>query len=1602
MTQGVKAAEAARVHLEQAREIATGRLAEVGANGFAAFLEEYYRNALPDDVLARTPEALVAAALGHWRFIQVREAGHPRIRVFNPRLETDGWHSSHTVIETVCDDMPFLLDSILAEMSRAGRAVHLVLHPIIAIRRDGAGACTGLGGEGARPESLVHVEVDEESSAEGRAALETALRRILADVQVAVADWRAMLDKVHAICGELDATTAGDPAERAEARAFLEWLADDHFTLLGYRYYARRADGTMGAVEGLGLMRDPDRHVLALGLAGEGAQSGDAVHHFHNLPGLVLATKGNVRSTVHRRVHLDFIGIKQLDAGGAVVGEHRLVGLFTSTAYATPVRKVPLLRAKANAVLARAGFRPQSHDGKALAAALEAYPRDELFQIEEEQLFAFATEMVRLGERPRTRLLLRRDPFGRFVSALVFVPRDRFDTSLRIRIEAILVRAYGVHVSARTTEIGAGDLARLHLIIKATPGEKTDVDDDAVEAEIKAATRNWSDELAQLLVDRFGEDEGIARHRRWGAGFAQAYRDAFVPALAVGDVDRLENVGRGLSPHVVRRLEDPDQVIRIKLYTQGQPIVLSDILPLLEHLGLKVLEETSYEVVPHNPDGRTGPPVHIHEFRVADSGRQAINLGEAGGRIAESLEYLWAGALEDDSLNRLVLHAGLDWRALTLLRALARYLRQVGIPYSQDYMATTLGNHPGIVRDLVALFAARLDPAFPGDRGPAEEALLLVINAALDKVASLDEDRILRRFLNLIQATLRTNFYQRDEAGSARPALSLKLDSRAVTDLPAPRPAVEVFVYSPRVEAIHLRGGKVARGGIRWSDRREDFRTEILGLLKAQMVKNAVIVPTGAKGGFFPKNLPAEGGREAIQAEAIACYQTFIRALLDITDNLGPDGAVIPPRQVTRRDGDDPYLVVAADKGTATFSDIANAISIDYGFWLGDAFASGGSAGYDHKAMGITARGAWIAVERHFLELGKVIARDSFTCVGVGDMSGDVFGNGMLLSRTVKLVAAFNHMHIFLDPDPDPERSFAERQRLFNLPRSTWADYDATLISAGGGIYPRSLKAIPLTPEVRALTGLQDDKVSPSDLIRALLQAPVDLLWLGGIGTYVKGAAESNAEVGDRANDVLRINGSEVRARIVGEGANLGFTQRARIDYARAGGRINTDAIDNSAGVDCSDHEVNIKILLNAICAEGDLTTKQRDVLLAEMTEEVADLVLRDNYMQTQAISVIQARGSAALDAEGRLMRLLEREGRLDRAVEVLPDQAGMDALAQAKQGLTRPELAVLLAYGKTSLNEALLEGDAPDDAFFESDLARYFPKPLRKRFPQAIARHRLRREIISTQIANSIVNWVGPTFVSRIQEATGFDASTIARAYVTTRGVFDLRPFWTAVGDLDGKVPAALQYRLLLDSVELVRRATMWFLHNVAQPMDVAQTLALYAPAVQELRDGLPNLLPEPAAEALEARAYALTKEGVTARTARMAASFGPLQAAADVVLAAQQAQRPLADVAHVFYGLGGALRLNTLREAALAMQPADHWERLALTAVVDDLFAQQRALTVSALQRNGGLDGWLDANAAAIARAVQIVDEIQGSGGLSLAKLGFASRHIRGQLGP
>ena len=1582
-----------------------------------AFVTAYYTGTSPDDLAERKADDLYGAAAAHLNLARRRTPGEPKIRVYNPQIEQHGWQSTHTIVEIVTDDMPFLVDSVRMVLNGRGYTSHLVVHPVMRFRRGEGGRIDALlsvddEGEGSIVEAVIHIEADRQTEQEVLDAVAAEVLSALDDVRATVEDWRGMREQLRRSIADLQSSPPPvDREELEETCAFLEWIENNHFTFLGFAAYRIERTGSRERFvaepgTGLGLLRD------------EGGRAREA---FSNLPPprrqrdpqepeLLVLSRADIRSTVHRPSHLDYIGIRQFDTDGKVLGVRRFLGLYTSAAYNRVPRDIPLLRRQAADVLSRAGYPRNSHAAKALQNIVDTFPRELLFQIRAEELFETSLGILHLQERQRLRLFVHPDRFGRFYSCIVFVPRERFTTQSRLVIQGILEETFGGTDTEFTVRLSESVLARLYFVIRVDAKRAPSYDIEELERRLRAVSRTWSDDLHDALLESFGEEHGTRLFQRYGDAFRADYREAYSARIAVLDVEKIERIEEGsIEMSLYRPLEAGEGRLRFKLFQLGRrPVSLSDALPMLENMGLKVEDEHPSKIK------RAGAPrVWLHDFGMLHGEGPDFDPDRIDETFREAFARIWSGEVENDGFNRLVLRAGIGWREIVILRAFCKYLRQAGITFSEAYMQDALAANPGIAAMLVELFHVRLDPDRPReardakgaamDQLDAELEVMVRIEAALDDVANLDEDRILRSYIGVIRATLRTNYFQRGPDGSPKPYVSFKLDPHKIPELPEPRPMYEISVYSPRVEGVHLRGGAVARGGIRWSDRREDFRTEVLGLAKAQQVKNAVIVPVGSKGGFVPKKLPVDAGREAVQAEGIACYRIFIRGLLDVTDNL-VGGEVVVPSRVVRHDGDDPYLVVAADKGTATFSDIANALAQEYGFWLGDAFASGGSQGYDHKGMGITARGGWESVKRHFRELGIDCQSTDFTVIGIGDMGGDVFGNGMLLSRHIRLVGAFNHMHVFIDPSPDPESTFAERERLFALPRSTWDDFDRSVLSAGGGIYPRSAKSIALSPEAREALSIDSKSLTPNELIAAMLKVPVDLLWNGGIGTYVKSRSESHADAGDRANDIVRVNGEELRCRIVGEGGNLGLTQLGRIEFAAKGGRVNTDAIDNSGGVDCSDHEVNIKVLLNEVVSGGDMTEKQRNRLLEAMTGEVADLVLRNNYLQTQALSVAVSQAESLLEVHSRLIRRLERDGELDREIEFLP---GVEEIAErlaAQGGLFAPELSVLIAYVKIRLFQRLLASTLPDEPFVVNELRTYFPSALRERYSGLMSGHRLAREIVGTVVANEMVNRCGITYAFRLGEETGADDADIARAYLVAREVYGVRGTWEAIEALDNAVGTDVQISMHLETRKLVERGARWLLRNRPRPLDIARDIGHFAGGVTALRRQLRDLVADSSRTAIDAAMAGLVERGVPEDPALEVASANDLLAALDVVEVAASAAISVEEAASVYFALGEKLDLHWLRDQIAALPRDNRWQALSRAALRDDLYAQLSGLTLDSLRLDAGettpadrVDAWLERNRIPVARCRQILGDLASAGRTDFTMLSVAMGEIR-----
>jgi glutamate dehydrogenase len=1573
-----------------------------------SYLDAYYQRVATEDLAL--PSRLAAVAESHARLALSRPQGRALVQVREPGdAHLDPVTPSSLVVDIAVDDMPYLVDSVTTRLNRHRAEIGLIIHPLLRVRRDVAGTLRGVleaCADDAVPaakdemiESWIHVELTLAKDRVTGEQLEADMRHVLDDVRVAVEDQPRMEAMAEGLADDLDSEPSSDAAEYGQ---LLRWLADGHFTFLGYREYdlVRTAEGTgLRAVPGTGL--GILRHARQ-GRASLRKMSSQVAARAQDPSERLVLAKANSRSTVYRANYLDYVSVKKLGPDGTVTGEFRFLGLYSHAAHTAPIEGIPVLRRKLDHVMAEAGLSPDSHDGKQLIEILEDYPREELFEISADELTPIALGVLRLSERKQTRLFLRRDRYGRYMSCLVYLPRDRYTTKVRLRAQDILREAlHGASLDYSAT-IGDSALARLHVVVWGERGHPVpQVDAAALERRLAAAVRSWDEDVAAEAIRRLGEERTRTVLDLFSTTIPENYKADVSAEHAVDDLTMMLELRESGQEFAVHLVEHPERWTLV-VYRSGSPITLSDVLPQLQHLGLEVVDEHPYEFAGSSSAGS----FWIYEFGLRPPAAAMPGVRET---FEEALSALWNGQTEDDGFNALVLTAGLSWREVTLLRACAKYLRQGGVRFSEDYVQRVLRSNGAITRLLVRLFESRFDPARQSGAAERCEAITEEIRGQLDEVVSLDHDRILRTYLALIDATLRTNHYRADSPGGCDGprCLVLKLDPRSLPGLTEPRPRFEIYVYSPRLEAVHLRFGRVARGGLRWSDRLEDFRTEVLGLVKAQEVKNAVIVPSGAKGGFVCKRLPDSADREAYQAEVLACYKTFIGAMLDVTDNIEAD-TVVPPPDVVRCDGDDPYLVVAADKGTATFSDTANEIAARYGYWLGDAFASGGSEGYDHKKMGITARGAWESVKIHFASLGMNPATDDFTATGVGDMSGDVFGNGMLLSEHIKLVGAFDHRHVFIDPDPHPGTSFAERSRMFALPRSSWADYDPELISPGGGVWPRSAKSVPVSPQARTALGLDAGVValSPDELISAILAAPVDLLWNGGIGTYVKASNETHADVGDRSNDAVRIDATRLRARVVGEGGNLGLTQAARIEYSLGGGLVNTDFIDNSAGVDTSDHEVNIKILLADAIRDGDLAASARHELLNDMTDDVAALVLRHNYRQNMALAAARSQAPSLLHVHARYLRKLVRDKRLDPEQDVLPGEREIAERRSAGGGLTNPEFALLLAHTKIAAGEEVLASSLPDDPYLRRVLDAYFPAHLRADFGDLMESHRLRREIITTSAVNEMIDTSGTTFLFRLIEETGASVPDLTRAWLVAREVYDMPAFWTQVEELDGQVSLAAQITLLLEGRKLTERTARWLLHNRRPPFDIQATVAFFADGVRAVRNGLPKLLTGRDLSGFEERRDSYLALGVPSDLAERVAAMVPTYSAFDIVQIASAAGRPIEETTDVYFDLADRLQITRLRDRITALPREDRWSTMARAALRDDLYAAHASLTQDVLGVSGSglprtpeerLAAWVSRNEAAVAMATQMLGEIWESERFTFTTLSVALRAIR-----
>ena len=1564
------------------------------------FLQQYFADVPVEDMQGRSESIMARIALDHLDFGSQRRKGQALIRIFNANEKEHGYQSPYTFIEMVNDDMPFLVDSVAAAINRHKMAVHITVHPIISIKRDRNGRVaeiTGPEDEDAVSESFIRFAIDRETDENELKVLRQEISKVLADVRLAVRDWSKMRRRMSETRDLLEHGPKGvDPLLRSESQALLDWMVDEHFTFLGYREYRLSRSGKRVMLKpvkgtGLGVLSRDDRGSKAVELTAE-------MRRLTRSRDWLILTKANSRSTVHRPAFLDYVGVKIYDEKGNAVGERRFMGLLTSVAYSESPHNIPLLRHKVKKIFERANVDERGHRGKALLHIIDTYPREELFQSSIQDLTRTTVGILNLQDRLRVKFFLRRDTFRRFFSCLVYVPREKYTTAIRRQIEELLLAAFAGFSVDSAVQISESALARVHIIVRTAEGDQPRISIDRIEEQIADLVVTWSDRLQKELLEAFGPDEGPRLYRTYRNVFPAGFQEDSAPSEACSDVRVIDEMLRSDTRRAVD-LYQPDGSepghMHFMVYSVDEPIVLSEVMPLLEDMGVDVYTERPYEV--SLPDGS----FWIQDFHLRHESGLAIDVMEVSDRFEACFMAALDGECENDGLNRLIISAGLDWRETALLRCYAKHIQQLGLPFSQAYMEDVLVAHAELTGLLVELFETRFNPQISRTKRARElKRITAAVERGVAKARNVDEDRILTAFAGGIQATLRSNYFQRID-GKPKPYISIKLDPEQLPEVPLPKPRFEVFVYSPEVEGVHLRGGDIARGGLRWSDRREDFRTEVLGLMKAQVVKNTVIVPTGAKGGFFPKRAPTDD-RANILENGIHCYKTFIRGLLDLTDNV-VDGEVVTPEGIVRQDGDDPYLVVAADKGTATFSDIANGISADYGFWLDDAFASGGSAGYDHKKMGITARGAWEAVKRHFHEQGVNTQKDPFTVAGIGDMSGDVFGNGMLLSRKIKLVAAFNHRRIFLDPEPDIVASYRERRRLFRKPGSTWDDYDEKLISKGGGVFSRQAKTIPMSKEVRELLDVEASSLQPDELIRAILRMPVDLLWNGGIGTYVKASNEGHSDAGDRSNDAVRVDANELRCKVIGEGGNLGLTQRARVEYSLLGGRINTDFIDNSAGVDSSDREVNIKILLSDVAKKKGMSRAKRDELLASMTDEVARLVLRNNYLQTQSISMSESLSVKRLDETARLINDLERAGLLDRDLEFLPHESEIDERRDRKQGFTRPELAVVLSYAKIDLYNGLIDSNESLEDFLQIDPQRYFPPILRRRYMDLIPYHRLSRQILATLIANALVNRMGPAFAKRAQVDTGAKVLTVARAYEVARILCRTGPLLETIESLDHEIPASAQLEMMFEVSRTLRHACYWLIEQFGDDLDIVKT-------VDRLKEGMAKIYSRSntyLSKASRARKDRAEQDwiamGVPEKLANRMSLLLVTRAALDIADLAADRNRDVIDVARLYSVCNDALGLHWLHFSAEDLKVSGRWQAMARSNLRDEFYIIRRDLASQLLSRRGKTDPaevarkWLARHEQEVENFLHMVDEMKLRGNLDFATLSVAAQELR-----
>jgi glutamate dehydrogenase len=1591
------------------------------AEDYRQFLKTFYENVPEDDVAMMAPDSLAHTAQNHKKLSEERKIGkEPAISVSTPTLRKNGWEAGRTIIDIVNDDMAFLVDSVVAEIISQRYQISIFIHPILHVELNTKSKIKKFYAKPIKnkttAQSHIHIELNRVLSAAQCDELETRLKHILKDARLANRDWRTMRSKIK----EAKKAIKTAPSKFgknliSEYEDFLDYLYDNNFTFLGYREYkftnGKNIKSKIIDDSSLGLLSD-ERQPVYINEARKSLTETQQKLRIKQEP--LTLSKVNRHSTVHRHVPIDSITVKKYNNKGDVVGEILFLGLFTSVTYSRSVEDIPLIRLKVDNVIKKSRFASATHNYKALRHILEKYPRDEILQMPEKLLYEHSISILRLQERPQIALYMRVDPFGRYISALVYVPRDKYETKLRMKLQNILVKRLGGKCDTFKVQQDDSPLARVIFQINVNALNtipKFDVDE--LEQELIEAGQNWSDLLKEAIEDNISDScQAADMIRDYSDAFPTSYQENYAPVQAVLDIEKIDSIidDNQIALELYEERAANQKEIHLKLYNAKTELPLSDVLPIMENMGLNVITERPFEIEPSHFDHA----VWIHDFLIeADDPTVSPDVAKIKKAFEDVFKRTWNLQMESDSLNMLAFYSNMPWQDITILRSYIHYLRQTGVPFSLPYIETAITTYPDIAEKLVSFFKELFDPSNTKLSDQQKKNRVKSIHKALNKVEALDHDRIFRQLIILMTATLRTNFFQTDENGNQKTRLCFKLDSEQIPFLPNPKPYREIFVYSARVEGVHLRGDKIARGGLRWSDRHEDFRTEVLGLMKAQQVKNAIIVPMGAKGGFVVKNSSAGNDRAALHAEGIECYKTFIRGLLDITDNRkGSD--IIPPDNVVRYDEDDPYFVVAADKGTATFSDIANGISEEYGFWLADAFASGGSAGYDHKKMGITARGAWESVKRHFRELNHDTQTQDFDVVGVGDMAGDVFGNGMLLSEHIRLIGAFNHLHIFCDPEPDATKTFAERKRLFEEVKG-WGDYNEKILSEGGRIFSRKEKSLKLTPEIQARFDIEESELSPNQLIRAMLKARTDLLWFGGIGTYIKATSESNADVGDKGNDSLRLNAPEIRAKVIGEGANLAITQAARIEYAQHGGHLNADYIDNAGGVASSDDEVNIKILLGDVMrkAKHKMDIKKRNKLLESMTEDVSKHVLRGNYQQAQGISLMELQAADQMAAHGRLIDYLRKEVGLSRTLENLPFQEEIDQRIRQGKGLTKPELSVLQSYAKIAYTADLLNSDIPESKAMEERLFRYFPKKLSKGYPKEVLNHRLRREIIATTLAGGIVNRMGPDFIRDRMESCGASCEEVARAYIIVREAFGLRRIWDEIESLDGQVPAIIQLRALQETARMTERAVTWFLTRYGRKLEITRDIENFEGGIEAVKKNLNDVVPKELLEKINLLTKSGIENGLPKNLARDISLMPILGSACDIIRISVDHKFDIPQTASVYFELGGHFHLDWMRQKARHLPADNQWSAQALEGLVDQLYTCQAGLTIQILkdmaklvksdakQKGSILDHWINERGEQARLMQPLFDELRETATLDMSMIIIAEQRLRNLYG-